>query len=201
MITFFPRNIHWSSLFARKAIVNTERVPLGHPIILHKSKKFNMAAVLVKRSIDWSWTNWSWTVIYRHRNDSDYMLQLCCCQYVILIHWNLHEMKVLLYWAVNLSPPISHHWLNNFKPDQSVGHFPPIIVISIASFGMSFLFSLVERVKEPIWGILHVFYLQIAALDYANKLIVKYLPGLKVFPAVGNHEGAPVNRLIKFIHW
>lgn len=34
---------------------------------------------------------------------------------------------------------------------------------------------------------------QIAALDYANKLIVEYLPGLKVFPAVGNHEGAPVN--------
>ena len=110
MITFFPRNIHWSSLFARKATVNTERVPLGHPIILHKSKKLNMAAVLVKRSIDWSWTNWSWTVIYRYRNDSDYLLQLCCCQYVILIHWNLHEMKVLLYWAVNLWPPISHHW-------------------------------------------------------------------------------------------
>ena len=157
MIAFFPRNIHWSSLFAREAIVNTEWVPPGHPIILHKSKKFNMAAVLVKRSIDWSWTNWSWTVIYRYRNDSDYMLQLCCCQYVILIHWNLHEMKGLLYWAVNLSPPISHHWLNNFKPDQSVGHFPPIIVISIASFGMSFLFSLVERVKEPIWGIFTCF--------------------------------------------
>lgn len=83
-----------------------------------------------------------------------------------------------------------------------MGHFLPIIVISIASFSMSFLFSLVERVKEPISeAFLHVFYLQIAALDYANKLIVKYLPGLKVFPAVGNHEGAPVNRLIKFIHW
>ena len=86
-----------------------------------------------------------------------------------------------------------------------MGHFPPIIVISIASFGMSFLFSLVERLKEPTLrtpeAFLHVFFLQIAALDYANKLIVKYLPGLKVFPAVGNHEGAPVNRLNKFIHW
>ena len=82
-----------------------------------------------------------------------------------------------------------------------MGHFLPIIVISIASFGMSFLFSLVERVKNPSEAFFHVFFLQIAALDYANKLIVKYLPGLKVFPAVGNHEGAPVNRLIKFIHW
>ena len=50
-IAFFPRNIHWSSLFARKARVNTERVPPGHPIILLKSNTFNMAAVLVKRSI------------------------------------------------------------------------------------------------------------------------------------------------------
>ena len=48
---FFPRNIQWSSLFARKRRVNTERVPPGHPIILLKSNKFNMAAVLVKRSI------------------------------------------------------------------------------------------------------------------------------------------------------
>ena len=46
MNTFFPRNIQWSSLFARKVPVNTERVPPGHPIIL-----YNMAAVLVKRSI------------------------------------------------------------------------------------------------------------------------------------------------------
>ena len=35
---------------------------------------------------------------------------------------------------------------------------------------------------------------QLKALDYATKRIKKYLPGLKVFPAVGNHEGAPVNR-------
>ncbi|KAL9981128.1 hypothetical protein ACROYT_G009792 [Oculina patagonica] len=31
------------------------------------------------------------------------------------------------------------------------------------------------------------------AIEYAIKLILKYLPGVKVFPAVGNHEGAPVN--------
>ena len=36
--------------------------------------------------------------------------------------------------------------------------------------------------------------LQLQALDYATKLLEKYLPGLRVFPAVGNHEGAPVNR-------
>ena len=40
-----------SSLFAQKPRVNTERVPPGHPIILLKSIKFNMAAVSVKRSI------------------------------------------------------------------------------------------------------------------------------------------------------
>ena len=51
VITFFSRNIQRSSLFARKARVNTERVPPGHPIILLKSNKFNMAAVSVKRPI------------------------------------------------------------------------------------------------------------------------------------------------------
>ena len=49
MIAFFPRNI--SSLLARKARVNTEQVLPGHPTILLKSNKFNMAAVSVKRSI------------------------------------------------------------------------------------------------------------------------------------------------------
>ena len=43
MIAFFPRKI--------QARVNTERVSPGHPIILVQSNKFNMAAVLVKRSI------------------------------------------------------------------------------------------------------------------------------------------------------
>ena len=47
----FPKNIQWSSLFARKARVNTERVPPGHPIILLKSIKFNVAPLSVKRSI------------------------------------------------------------------------------------------------------------------------------------------------------
>ena len=45
---FFPR----SSVFTRKARVNTARVPPEHPIILLKSNKFNMAAVPVKRSIE-----------------------------------------------------------------------------------------------------------------------------------------------------
>ena len=47
----FPENIQLSSLFSQKVHVNTERVPLGHPIILPKSNKFNMAAVSIKRSI------------------------------------------------------------------------------------------------------------------------------------------------------
>ena len=51
MIAFFPRNILWSSLFVRKARVDTERVPPGHPIILLNFNKFNTAAVSVKRSI------------------------------------------------------------------------------------------------------------------------------------------------------
>ena len=52
MNAFFPRNIQWSSHFARKARVNTERVPPGHPIILLKSNEYNMAAVSVERSIE-----------------------------------------------------------------------------------------------------------------------------------------------------
>ena len=50
MIAFFPRNIRWSSLFAWKAHVNTERVPPGHPIILLKSNKFNMTASETRRT-------------------------------------------------------------------------------------------------------------------------------------------------------
>ena len=51
MIEFFPKNIQLSSIFAQNARVNTERVLPGHPIILLKSNKFNMATVWVKRSI------------------------------------------------------------------------------------------------------------------------------------------------------
>ena len=57
MNAFFPRNIQGSYLFARKARVNTERVPPGHPIILLKSNKFNLAAVSVKRSFNKMITN------------------------------------------------------------------------------------------------------------------------------------------------
>ena len=52
MIAFLPRNNILKFSFARKARVNTERVPPGHPIILLKSNKFNMAAVSVKRYIE-----------------------------------------------------------------------------------------------------------------------------------------------------
>ena len=46
----FPVKYKVSSLFARKAPVNTGRVPPGHPIILLESNKFDMAAVSVKSS-------------------------------------------------------------------------------------------------------------------------------------------------------
>lgn len=32
------------------------------------------------------------------------------------------------------------------------------------------------------------------------NLISEKLPGLKVYPAIGNHERAPVNRYLKFAH-
>ena len=44
----FPKKYTVKFLFLP---VNTERVPPGHPIILLKSNKFNLAAVLVERSI------------------------------------------------------------------------------------------------------------------------------------------------------
>ena len=53
---FFPLQSFLGKLkekSARKARVNTEQVPPGHPIILLKSNKFNMAAVSVKGSIGW----------------------------------------------------------------------------------------------------------------------------------------------------
>ena len=70
---FFPlQSFSWklTEKLARKARVNTQRVywivlmPLGHPIILLKSHKFNMVAVSVRRSIvseildSLSWTIW-----------------------------------------------------------------------------------------------------------------------------------------------
>ena len=51
MIAFSPRNIQWSTLFAQKVQVKTERVPPGHLIILLKSNKFNMAAASSKGSV------------------------------------------------------------------------------------------------------------------------------------------------------
>ena len=55
MIAFF-REIYSEVLFLleKRALVLSERVPPGHPIILLKSNKFNMAAVSVKRSINLS---------------------------------------------------------------------------------------------------------------------------------------------------
>lgn len=38
------------------------------------------------------------------------------------------------------------------------------------------------------------FLTQISALKYAVQMVRRYLPELKVYPAVGNHESAPVNR-------
>ena len=58
MIASLPRNIQRSSLFARKVGINTERVPPGHPTILLKSNKLNMATVSVKRSIR-GWLAWT----------------------------------------------------------------------------------------------------------------------------------------------
>ena len=49
MVAFFPRNIHWSSLFAQKACVNTERVPPGHPTILLKSTKLKYGPCIGKK--------------------------------------------------------------------------------------------------------------------------------------------------------
>ena len=48
----FPEKYTVKLSFARIACGNTERVPPGHPIILLKSNKFNMAAVSEERSID-----------------------------------------------------------------------------------------------------------------------------------------------------
>ena len=45
MITFLLRDIQWSSLFAREARVNTERVPPEHTIILLKSNNYNISSM------------------------------------------------------------------------------------------------------------------------------------------------------------
>ena len=70
MIAFFPRNIHLSSFVARKARLNTEQVPPGHPIILLKCNEFNMAAASVKRSINYDrWDDLPRRVVQSSRPD------------------------------------------------------------------------------------------------------------------------------------
>ena len=65
-----------------KARVNTEPVAPGHPIILLKSMKFHMAAILVKRSI--------------HRAHSDhmhlYLLSPTC--YLIMYILTFYQVKL-----------------------------------------------------------------------------------------------------------
>ena len=47
----FPEKYTLKFSFCPKSTRKCEQVPVGHPIILLKSNKFNMAAVSVKRSI------------------------------------------------------------------------------------------------------------------------------------------------------
>ena len=95
--TFFPRNMRWSSLFVRKARVNTERVPPGHPIILVKSDKLNIAAVSVRRS-----TN---SYIWDKENVSCGVLFLL---YVNDIHHCSNKLKFLLFADNNVVYPVKN---------------------------------------------------------------------------------------------
>ena len=95
--TFFPRNMRWSSLFARKARVNTERVPPGHPIILVKSDKLNIAAVSVRRSIN--------SYIWDKENVSCGVLFLL---YVNDIHHCSNKIKFLLFADNNVLYPVKN---------------------------------------------------------------------------------------------
>ena len=90
MIAFFPRNIQWSSLFARKARVNTERVPPGHPIILLKSSKFNMAPVSVKRSIITCLCHVMWlnsNSIFLRAYSLGMESTICLCARMLVLEW------------------------------------------------------------------------------------------------------------------
>ena len=63
MMAFFPKNIHWSSLFPPKTRVNTDRVPPGHPITLLKSDKsiwpsYRLKGLLRRVYFPWERINW-----------------------------------------------------------------------------------------------------------------------------------------------
>lgn len=49
-----------------------------------------------------------------------------------------------------------------------------------------------DIVAHDIWNTSRKTNLEI--IDYTIRALVSYLPGIPVFPALGNHEGEPVDR-------
>ena len=113
IIAFFPRNIQWSSLFAQKACVKTEQVPPGHPIILLKSNKFNMATISVKRAIVMLCAivcivvgQWTWRVFYYYFLLVHIQGCLKVCGYMPLAAWSRIEQLRISFGSVFLLFPM-----------------------------------------------------------------------------------------------
>ena len=116
MIAFFPRNIQLSSIFAQKARRNTERVLPGHPIILLKSNKFNMATVSVKRSIHLNFLA-SRKLYFSSKRKGDSMWQ------TLRLQSHLKAKKYIIWKSHTFTTPTSKLWKGHFAGKNSL---PPV---------------------------------------------------------------------------
>ena len=80
---------------------------------------------------------------------------------------------------------MSHHIIFGINQEQI--RFSSLPYISLKVFNQLQIVAL---------QLMFYFNFKLEAMEAAVKLFIKYFPNTPVYPAMGNHESAPVNRLV-----